>query len=84
MVPVVGAVTWERSFKSVDYKLELNAFYRVGDNGQYDGSEEVYAELYMNDFTTPVQNLGGDSNNFTDEAPATASGCRCSSSSRRQ
>ena len=68
----VGDFTWDvwQTVIAPDgiYKLELNAFYRVGDNGQYDGSEEVYAELYMNDFTTPVQNLGGDSNNFTDEA----------------
>jgi len=68
----VGDFTWDvwQTVIAPDgiYKLELNAFYRVGDNGQYDGSEEVYAELYMNDFTTPVQNLGGDYRNFTDEA----------------
>ena len=68
----VGDFTWDvwQTVIAPDgiYKLELNAFYRVGDNGQYDGSEEVFAELYMNDFATPVQNIGGDSNNFTDEA----------------
>lgn len=68
----VGDFTWDvwQTVIAPDgiYKLELNAFYRVGDNGQYDGSEEVYAELYMNDFTTPVQNIGGDAANFTDSA----------------
>ena len=39
------------------YSISVNCFYRPGDNGQFDGTEEVPAVIYMNDFQTPVQHI---------------------------
>lgn len=42
------------------YKVTVNAFYRPRGNGGYDGSESIPAELYLNDFATPVQHIMAD------------------------
>ena len=68
----VGDFTWDvwQEVKAPDgiYQLDLNGFYRVGDNGSFTGEEEVFAELYMNDFATPVQNIAGSQTNMTETA----------------
>ncbi len=64
--PVAG--TWNTAFyveQSITglpngiYELETPAFYRPGGNGQgeYDGTDVVPADLYVNDFYTPVMNI---------------------------
>ncbi len=42
------------------YEVSVNAFYRPGANGSYDGTETVPAEIYLNDFATPVQHIMQD------------------------
>ena len=39
------------------YSLTVNAFYRPGNNGTFDGSEQVPAYIYINDSKTPVQHI---------------------------
>lgn len=39
------------------YKVTANAFYRPGANGSFDGTEDVPAEIYFNEFTAPVQHI---------------------------
>ncbi|MCD8236470.1 MAG: hypothetical protein LUD00_07410 [Prevotellaceae bacterium] len=42
------------------YEVSVNAFYRPGGNGSYDGTEAVPAEIYLNEFATPVQHIMAD------------------------
>jgi len=42
------------------YKVTANCFYRPGANGSFDGTEEVPAEIYFNEFASPVQHIMAD------------------------
>lgn len=42
------------------YSISANCFYRPADNGQFDGTEDVPAVIYMNDFQSPVQHIAKD------------------------
>ena len=42
------------------YMVTANCFYRPGANGSFDGSEEIPAEIYFNEFATPVQHIMAD------------------------
>lgn len=42
------------------YMVTANCFYRPGFNGEFDGSEEIPAEIYFNEFATPVQHIMSD------------------------
>ena len=42
------------------YKVTANAFYRPGANGTFDGTEEVPAQIYFNEFSAPVQHILAD------------------------
>ncbi len=42
------------------YEVSVNAFYRPAANGSYDGTEAVPAEIYLNEFATPVQHIMAD------------------------
>lgn len=51
--------TLENNIPDGIYELELYALYRAGQN-KYAPSEQLPVEIYMNDFTTPVQNIISD------------------------
>ncbi|MCM1313730.1 MAG: hypothetical protein NC252_12625, partial [Roseburia sp.] len=42
------------------YEVSVNAFYRPGANDTFDGSETVPAEIYLNEFATPVMHIMAD------------------------
>ena len=42
------------------YTVTMNAFYRPGDNGQYDGTEVIPVEFYANQVNVPVRHIASD------------------------
>lgn len=52
------------------YRISANCFYRWADNGQFNGQEAVPAVIYMNDFESPVQHIGGEGQGLSPEMHA--------------